>query len=343
MAQAAGDDKRGVYVALVGDVASTYLTLRTDDLKLELVVAAIKTRQEAADLIATRLKGGTGNELEFLRAQSNVDDATAQSAGLRQQIWFDENRLGVLLARGPGSIERGAALDALALLPEVPAGLPSSLLERRPDVRRAEADLHMATAVVGIRIGDVLPKLALTGAGGMVSKDLSNFSGASGGIYRGFAGLQVPLPLLGGASQLNDIKAARAKVKELTAAYEKTVVNALREVSDALMAMQAMKDSRSSREAQVASLRRAEELAMMRYRGGVSTYLEVVSAQQDRLLAELLLAEVKGQQHQAVVRLYRTLGGGWNMHEKDESAKTDPAKPDAPPVQPAPAPTPAQG
>jgi multidrug efflux system outer membrane protein len=123
------------------------------------------------------------------------------------------------------------------------------------------------------------------------------------------------------------------------------------------MSMQAMKEARNSRESQVAGLRKAEELAVMRYRGGVSTYLEVVSAQQDRLLAELLLADVKGQQHQVVVRLYRTLGGGWNMHEKDQSAKSDPTQSGAPvppggpaqpgvpvppgvPVQPAPAPTP---
>lgn len=325
-AQAADEDRRAVYVALVGDVAASYLTLRTGDLKLEIVRAAIKTREETAAFFGERLQGGVGNELEVLRAQSLVADATAQSADLRQAIWQTENRLSLLLARGPGKIERGATLDALALPPEVPAGLPSTLLERRPDVRRAEANLHAATAVVGIRIGDVLPKLALTGTGGVVSKDLSNFASSAQGTYRGFAGLQIPLPFLGGAGQINEIHAARAKVKELIAFYEKTVVNALREVSDALMSVETLKDARDNREAQVAALARAEELAIMRYKGGVASYIEVINAQQDRLLAELVLADVKGNQHQALVQLYRTLGGGWSMKEKEQtSASSAPA------------------
>ena len=313
LAQAADEDRRGVYVALVGDVASTYLTLRTNDLKLQIVEAAIQTRQATADFFAERLQGGVGSELEVVRAQSNVADASAQSASLRQFIWLSENQLAFLLARAPGKIERGAALGAMTLPPQIPAGLPSALLERRPDIRRAEADLHAVTATVGIRIGDVLPKFALTGSGGMASSDLGNLANSSHGIYLGFAGLQVPLPVLGGAAQLNAIDAAKARVREYVALYEKTVRNALREVSDALNNVEQLKAARGMREAQVAALTRAEELAQMRFRGGVANYLEVITAQEQRLVAELSLAEVKGEQHQAIVRLYRALGGGWNM------------------------------
>jgi multidrug efflux system outer membrane protein len=318
LAQGADEDRRGVYVALVGDVASTYLTLRTNDLKLQIVEAAIQTRQATASFFQERLQGGVGSELEVARAQSNVADASAQSAGLKQFIWVNENQLCFLLARGPSRIERGAELAAMNLPPEVPAGLPSTLLERRPDIRRAEADLHAATAAVGIRIGDVLPKFALTGAGGVASSDLGDLGGSSHGIYLGFAGLQVPLPILGGAAQLNAIDAARARVREYASLYEKTVTNALREVSDALMNVEQLKAARSMRDAQVAALSRAEELALMRFRGGVANYLEVITAQEERLIAELSLADVKGEQHQAVVRLYRTLGGGWNMGQSDE-------------------------
>jgi multidrug efflux system outer membrane protein len=321
IAQAADEDRRAVYVALAGDVASTYLRLRTNDLKLEIVRAAIQTRQETADFFQARFSGGVGSELEVARAQSNLADATAQSAGLRQAIWFNENQLSFLAARPPGGIERGASLDALALAPEIPAGLPSALLERRPDIRRAEADLHAATAAVGVRIGDALPKLALTGIGGVASRDLGNITGTAEGVYNFGAGLDIPIPILGGAAQLNAIDAAKGRVKELAAGYEKVVMNALREVSDALISVEELKQARSEREKQAAALRRAEELAMLRYRGGVANYLEVVTAQEARLLAELTLADVKGDQQQAVVQLYRALGGGWRMPNPEETDK----------------------
>ena len=322
-AQAADEDRRGVYVALVGDVASTYLSLRTNDLKLDIVNAAIVKRKETASFFEERLKGGVSNELEVARAQSNVADAQAQAGLFKQLIWRNENLISLLMARGPSSIERGASLDALALPPEVPAGLPSSLLARRPDLRSAEAQLHAATAIVGIRIGDVLPKLALTGYGGLASSQLKNIGDHSAGVYRGFAGLDIPLPILGGAAQLNAIDAAKAKVKEVAALYEKAFFNALREVSDALNDIERLKEVREQRELQVAALIKAEDVAILRYKGGVSNYLEVITAQEQRLLAELLLADAKGFQHQAVVTLYRALGGGWKMGEKksDEQAK----------------------
>jgi multidrug efflux system outer membrane protein len=320
-AQAADEDRRGVYVTLVGDVASTYLQLRTNDLKLQIVEAAIVTRQETASFFQERVKGGVSNDLELARAEGNVADARAQAADLRQAIWQNENLLSVLLARGPGSVERGATLDTLALPPEIPAGLPSSLLERRPDLRSAEAQLHAATAVIGVRIGDVLPKLSLTGAAGLASTALKNFDRNADGVYRGFAGFDIPLPVLGGAAKLNDIDAARARAKELAALYEKTFVNALREVSNSLNAVEQLKDARAMRELQVDALRRAEQVSTLRYRGGISNYLEVITAQEQRLLAELALADAKGQQHQALVLLYRTLGGGWNMHETGHASE----------------------
>jgi multidrug efflux system outer membrane protein len=318
-AQSADEDRRGVYVALVGSVASSYVQLCTNDLKLQIVEDATRTRQETVDFFSERLKGGVSNDLEVARAESNVADAKAQGSGLRQIIWQNENLLSVYLARGPGRIERGAPLDALTLTPEVPAGLPSSLLARRPDVRRAEAQLHAATAAVGVRIGDVLPKLDLTGVAGLATSALKNFGDHDAAIYRGNAGFNIPLPILGGAAQLNAIQAARAQVKELVATYEKTFINALREVSDALVAIEQLKAARESRAQQVGALVRAEQLAGLRYKGGIATYLEVITAQEQRLLAELTLADVKGQQHQAVIQLYRALGGGWAMPKKENA------------------------
>lgn len=316
-AQLADEDLRGVYVALVGDVASTYVALRTADLQLEIVRAAIQARQETTDFFSERLKGGVSNDLELARAQGNLADAQAQLADVQQAILQRENLLSYLLARPPGEIARGAALDALTLLPDVPTGLPSTLLERRPDLRAAEAELHAATAIIGVRIGDVLPKFALTGGAGMATSDLGRFADASHGIYSGFAGLNVPIPILGGAAQLNAIDGARARVTELVTRYRQAFALALREVSDALITATQLRESRVRREEQVAALVRAEELANLRYKGGIATYLEVVTAQEQRLLSELTLAQIKGNQHAAVIQLYRALGGGWQMKKKE--------------------------
>jgi multidrug efflux system outer membrane protein len=322
-AVAADEDLRAVYVALVGDVASTYVDLRTNDLKLVVTQEAIKTRQATAEFFTERVKGGVSNEVEVTRANANVYEAKALSANLRQQIWSAENRLSFLMARPPSTLERGAVLDELAMPPEVPAGLPSTLLARRPDVRSMEAQLHAATAVVGIRIGDVLPKFALTGSAGIATPVLNDSAAETSAIYRGFAGLDIPIPLLGGATKLNDIDAAKARVNELLAQYQKLFFNALREVSDALSAVQELREQRAMREEQVKALTRTAELAEARYRGGVANYLEVITAQEQILGAELSLTDVKGLQHKAVIDLYRALGGGWHMAETPPVEKKD--------------------
>jgi outer membrane protein, multidrug efflux system len=319
LAQVADEDLRAVYVALVGDVASSYVDLRMNDLKLVVVEESVKTRQETATFFSERLKGGVGNEVEVTRANANVYEAKALSANIRQNIWAAENRLSFLMARAPSTLERGAMLDDMGLPPDVPAGLPSTLLARRPDVRSLENQLHAATAVVGIRVGDVLPRFALTGSAGVASAVLIESSAETAPIYRGFAGIDIPIPVLGGATKLNDIDVAKARVNELLALYQKIFFNALREVSDALAAMEHLKQQRAMREAQVKELARTEELADIRYKGGVAVYLEVITAQEASLSAELALTDVKGLQHLAVVNLYRALGGGWNMKEATEA------------------------
>ena len=320
-ARAADEDLRAVYVALVADVASTYIDLRTNDLQLQVLTAAIAARQATADFFQERMKGGVGNDLEYSRAVANVAEAKAQLAGVHQIIWAAENRLQYLMARPPGSVERGVVLDQITMPPEIPAGLPSTLLARRPDLRVMEEQLHAATAIVGVRIGDVLPKFALTGAAGVATNALSNADTETSPIYRGFAGLEIPIPVLGGATKLNEIDAAKARVNELLASYQKVFFNALREVSDALASVENLREERAMREDQVAALHRTEELSTVRYRGGVSSYLEVITAQERSLLAELELTLVKGRQHQAVVNLYRALGGGWNMSEATTAQK----------------------
>jgi outer membrane protein, multidrug efflux system len=323
-ARAADEDQRAVYVALVGDVASSYIDMRKGDEQIVVLDAAIKTRQATADYFMERAKGGVGNDVEYARANANVADAKAQMGSYRQLVWNAENRLSFLIARPPGALERGASLSDFTMPPEIPAGLPSTLLARRPDLRVAEEQLHAATAVVGIRIGDVLPKFALTGSAGVASDVLTNSNAETAGIYSGFAGLTIPIPVLGGATKLNEIDMARARVNELVALYQKIFFNALREVSDALGAVEHLAEVRAQREEQVKHLMRTEQLADERYRGGVASYIEVITAQERSLLAQLELAEAKALQHQAVISLYRALGGGWSMKEPEAAQQPQP-------------------
>jgi multidrug efflux system outer membrane protein len=310
-------DQKGVYVALVGDVASTYLQLRTYDLQLTITADAIKAREETLKLFTDRAKGGVGNDLEQARAEANLADAQARAENLKRAVFQTENALAVLLARPPGPIDRGTGLADFALPPQVPAGLPTALLANRPDLMSAEQQVHAATAVVGIKVGELFPKFQLSGSGGFAT-DLFSASGMNQGttaVYRGAIGLEYTLPVLGGAQNLAAVDAAWARVHASVALYEKAATNALKDVSNALVSVEQFKRAREAQERQVAALKKTEELASMRYRGGVSNYLEVVTAQEQRLGAELALADAKGQQLQAVVQLYRALGGGWRKEE----------------------------
>ncbi|GMU63129.1 MAG: membrane protein [Myxococcaceae bacterium] len=331
-------DQRGAYVTLVGDVASSYLQLRTFDLQVTITADAIKAREETLRLFQDRAKGGVGNDLEVARAEANLADAQAREENLKRAVFQTENVLGVLLARPPGPIERGAGLADFDTPPQLPAGLPTSLLAQRPDLLSAEQQLHAATAVVGIKVGELFPKFQLSGSGGFAT-DLFAATGMSQGttaVYRGAVGLEYTLPVLGGAQNLAAVDAAWAQVHAATALYEKAATNALKDVSNALVAVDQYRKARDATERQVAALKKTEDLAMMRYKGGVSNYLEVVTAQEQRLIAELSLADAKGQQLQAVVQLYRALGGGWRTQDAqaDGGVPEEQAEAAPPPVPP---------
>jgi len=220
-------------VALVGDVASTYLQLRTYDLQTTITADAIKAREETLKLFTDRTKGGVDNDLEMARAEANLADAQARAENLKRQVFQTENALAVLLARPPGPIERGAGLNDFPLPPEVPAGLPTALLANRPDLMSAEQQVHAATAAVGIKVGELFPKFQLAGSVGFAT-DLTQM--ATGAMYRGSTGLEYVLPVLGGAQNLAAIDAAWARAHASVALYEKAATNALKDVSNALVA-----------------------------------------------------------------------------------------------------------
>lgn len=315
--EATDEDRRGVYIALVGDVAEFYFALSRVDAQKLYAQRAVDTRRETLTLFETRSGGGVGSELEVARARASLEAADAAVAALDLELAQNENALSFLLARMPGALPRRTVLDALDAPPNVPAGLPSTLLTRRPDIRAAEKRLLAANAQIGAEMADFFPKFELTGYLGVASPDLSVADSVRGGA----ALFNWTLPFLGGERVRAEYDAAIASWKGATAYYERTAVNAFREVADALAAIQTLAKRRASLAKQTSALEAAERLAVDRYRGGVANYLDVLTTQEQLLVVQLSLADVKSKELVAVSRLYRVLGGGWPIPDEEDGDK----------------------
>lgn len=311
--EATDEDRRGVYVALVGDVAELYFALSRVEAQKEYAKRAVDTRRDTLTLFETRSGGGVGSELDVARARASLEQAEAAVAELDLALATNENALSFLLARMPGTIPRATALDALRSPPNVPAGLPSTLLQRRPDIRAAEKRLLAANAQIGAEMADFFPKFELTGYLGVASPDLSVADSVRGGA----ALFNWTLPFLGGERVRAEYDAAIANWKGATAYYERTAVNAFREVADALAAIQTLAKRRAALAKQTSALEQAERLSVDRYRGGVANYLDVLTTQEQLLIVQLSLADVKSKELSAVARLYRVLGGGWPIPDEE--------------------------
>lgn len=320
--EAADEDRRGVYITLVGDVAESYFSLIAADLQKQYAVEAVATRRQTLNLFETRSLGGVGNDLEVTRARASVSQAESVVAITDLNIATRENLISFLLARIPGDVERQSSIDALDAPPSVPAGLPSTLLERRPDIRTAEKLLLAANAQIGAKVANYFPKFQLTAFMGVASPDLTEAS-----FVRGGAGLfDWTLPFLGGERIRAEHKIAIAQWEAATATYEQTVLRAFREVADALASIHALAVRRTALDAQLTALEDAEDLAVQRYQGGVANYLDVLTTQEQLLVTQLAIAEVRGQEQAAISRLYRSLGGGWPLPDEDEEKQGDEAK-----------------
>ncbi len=313
LAQASEDDRRALYLTVAAEVATAYFQLRVLDLQIARGRSAIAIRQRTLDLFAERAKGGVGNDLEQARAEANVRDAEALVVAFEQSATLTENALSLLLGRPSGAIARGAHLTALALPPTVPAGLPSTLLERRPDVRAAERRLMAANAQIGVAEAAFFPRFDLTGFLGFASTDLTRIAaaGASDVLFGAAGTFGYTAPILGGERLQANLAIAKAEHKAATLLWRRAGLTALREVNDALVQVQKTAEAHTARDAQAEALRRAVDKADQRYRGGVSNYLEILTAQEQLLAAELAATQAKGQQFVALVGLYRALGGGY--------------------------------
>lgn len=306
---AAEENRKTVMMTLVSDVAGAYFNLLELDAELEIARRTLATRENSLRLIKLREQRGLATRLDVRQGEQLVYTASETVPRIRQSIEQTENRISLLTGESPSHIRRGTALSAQEQPPSVPAGLPSELLERRPDIRAAEQTLAAADARIGGARAAYFPRISLTGLLGSQSNALSSlFSGATG-MWQ-FAP-QVSQPAFTGGRLRSNAKLAAAQRQIALIRYEKAVQTAFREVSDALVAYQRTREARAEQETLVATLQDRARLAYLRYTGGVDPLLNALDADRDLFEAELNLTRARRDELVAMVQLYRALGGGW--------------------------------
>ena len=311
---ASEEGRRAVLITLVGDIASTYFYIRELDLQLEIARRTVKLNDETVDYYSKRLQGGVSNRLEVDQAKANRAVTASAIPDIELQLAVAENALSVLLGRPPGAIARGGALGERDVPPAVPAGLPAQLLERRPDVVQAEQLLVASNANIGVAKALFYPTISLTGSLGTVSSSLSDFMTGDSLVWSFGAGLFQPI--FNGGRIRQNYDAAVARYDFALAQYQKAALNGYREVADSLVTIQKLAERRTEIESGVEALRDAVQLSRARYDTGLSSYLEVLIADQQLFSQEIQLAQIRGAQLRAVAQLYRALGGGWQPEQQ---------------------------
>jgi multidrug efflux system outer membrane protein len=302
--------RREVTRALVSDVAGSYFQLRELDLELEISRRTLATRKDSLRLTQILADGGATSMLDVRQAEQLVFNAAASIPDLERRIEQQENFISTLLGKNPDAVARGRELVEQPHPLEIPAGLPSSLLERRPDVRQAEQQLVAANAQIGVAKADYFPHISLTGDGGYQSSALSSlFSGPAGFWTAGGTAFQ---PVFEGGRIRNRVRLAEARTQEATLFYQKTVQQAFRDVSDALVGYRKSQEFRVQQEQLTHSAEEATKLSNMRYKGGATSYLEVLDSDTRYFSAQLTLAQAQRNELLAFIDLYTALGGGWD-------------------------------
>ncbi|MGH9796121.1 MAG: efflux transporter outer membrane subunit [Candidatus Acidiferrales bacterium] len=303
--------RQAVIATLVSDVASAYFQLRELDLELEVSRRTLASRQESLQLTKTLEERGLNSVLDVRQAEQLVYTASSQIPDLERRIEQQENALSILLGNNPGAVPRGLQLTAQPHAPEVPAGLPSSLLERRPDIRQAEQILVAANARIGIAKSAYFPQISLTATGGYQSSALSELFSGPAGLWNFAAGLVQPI--FAGGRIRSGVKLTEAQQQEALLAYQRTIQQAFREVSDALVAYRKNQESRQQQELLTNAAQDAARLSGLRFRAGETSNLEVLTNETNFFDAELRLAQAQVNELLALVQLYRALGGGWQQ------------------------------
>ncbi|MGP0070958.1 MAG: efflux transporter outer membrane subunit [Bryobacteraceae bacterium] len=287
----AEENRQAVITTLVSDVATSYLTLRELDYELQISNRTLETRQESLDLTKSRQRGGVGTLLDLRQAEQLVDTAAETIPVIQQEIEQTENQIHLLLGEPPGTVPRGQSLTAQELPPEVPAGLTSALLERRPDIRAAEQDLIAANAQIGVARAQYFPQLTLSGFLGGQSTQLANLISGPASAWN--LAPQLAQPIFTAGRLKSGVKLAEAQREHYLVQYEKTIQTAFTEVSNSLIAHQRVRESRVRQEELVYALEDRLRLAYLRYRGGVDTQLDALDADRDLFTAQLQLSQIR--------------------------------------------------
>ena len=318
------EGRQGVILTLVSSVANNYVTLRSLDRQLEIAKATAKTRGESYQVFQDRYSGGVISQLELSQNRSQYDEALASIPVIEKTIAQQENALSLLLGRNPGPIARGKNIDELAP-PTTPEGLPSSLLERRPDLREAEQNLIAANAQIGAAKAAFFPSISLTGLLGVASGGLSNLFHSESKVWQ--YGAAVNLPIFTGGSLFGQLQVAEAQQQQALYSYQKAIQQAFSEVNNALVDQEKTRVQLAAQADEVKSLVLYAELARLRYDNGYTSYLEVVDAERSLFGVQQSYTQTKQTLLQAAINTYKAMGGGWT----DEAARLNEA-PTASPV-----------
>jgi outer membrane protein, multidrug efflux system len=303
--------QREVMDTLILNVATGYFQLRTLDLELDISKRTLASRQESLKLTQTLESGGSTSMLDVRQAEELVSTAAAAIPDIERQIEQEENALQTLLGQNPGPIARGLPIDQQPRMPMVPAGLPSSLIERRPDIRQAEEQLIAANAQIGVAKAQYFPAISLTGQVGTGSNALNTLFHDSTFAYS--YGAAATEPIFDAGRIRNNVRLTEAQKREAVLTYKKTIAQSFQDVSNALVGYQKYREFREQQERLVAASRDAVNLSNMRYKGGYSSYLDVLTNQTTLFSGELTLASAREQEMLSLVQLYNALGGGWQQ------------------------------
>jgi outer membrane protein, multidrug efflux system len=303
--------RRAVLSTLVANLATTYFQLREFDLEMDIARRTLASRQESLKLTQTLESGGATSMVDVRQAQQLVETAAESIPDIERQVAQQENQISTLIGESPRDITRGRVLTEEPLPAAVPGGLPSSLLERRPDIRQAEQQLIGANAEIGVARAQLFPQISLTGEGGLESLILHNlFAGSS--RFWNFAA-SAAQPVFNAGSLRANVRLAEAAQQQALLTYEQSIQQAFREVSDSLVGYQKFRDFRAHQELLTVAAQDAANLSETRYRGGVASYLEVLTNETNYFSAELNLARARLSERLSLVQIYNALGGGWEQ------------------------------
>ena len=301
--------QRATRTTLIQSVAESYFELRSLDAQMAITENTIKAREDSLKLTQALEQGGAGSLADVRQAEELLHAAQANLPDLRRQIAIQENTISVLLGHNPGAIDRGLSVEEQPHPQQIPVGIPSQLIERRPDVQQAEAKLVAANARIGVARAQYFPQISLTSLGGAASNQLNAI--ATGPNAYWYAAGSISQPIFDGGRIRSNYRLSKAQEQEALLDYQKAILNSFKDVSNSLVTYKETREHREAQSEQVKSAADAVRLARLRYSGGNTSYLEVLTTDTDLYSAQLLLAQAQGQEANSLVQVYASLGGGW--------------------------------